>query len=158
MKLIVFSDTHGSELACEAIYRAETDADVFFHLGDGYAQAEALRMDHPLLALVCVRGNCDFTADDADAKTATFCGKKILFTHGHRFGVKSGMAGLHSEAVRQGADIVLFGHTHVPFHESWNGIEFYNPGSAVTSAGVRYLRLLLSEDGSVDARPILLPV
>ena len=157
MKIAVFSDTHGSYAACEAIRADCPGADLYIHLGDGYEQARRLQMQEPALPLLSVKGNCDFAVSDADCKLTTFGGKRILFTHGHRFDVKNGLAALRAEAKRQGADIVLFGHTHRQFREVIDGALFLNPGSAVTAAGYRYALLEIGQDGAVAADWICAP-
>jgi predicted phosphodiesterase len=65
-------------------------------------------------------------------------GYKVFMTHGHAYSVKSGYDEICREASRLGADIVLFGHTHVPTLEyiekgSIRGVDrrlaIFNPGS-----------------------------
>ena len=70
--------------------------------------------------------------------------KGLLLTHGHRYSVKSGYDALLARAVEVGADIVVFGHTHVPFLKTIpKGTEvsgkilerptyLFNPGSVST--------------------------
>ena len=55
---------------------------------------------------------------------------RLFLTHGHLFGVKSGMSRLRLEANRVGANIALFGHTHRPFLEEDGGVWYMNPGAA----------------------------
>ena len=38
----------------------------------------------------------------------------LFITHGHRYGVKSGLGALIAQAVKEDADAVIFGHTHEP--------------------------------------------
>ncbi len=154
MKIVVFSDTHGSYAACESIRSDCSNADCYIHLGDGYEQARRLRREHPTLPLLAVKGNCDFAAAEADCKLTTLGGARILYTHGHRFQVKQGLEALRAEAARQNAQIVLFGHTHRPFHETTDGVLYLNPGCADTPAGYRYALIEFDEDKllSVDFR------
>ena len=76
-------------------------------------------------------------------------------THGHTLGVKGGRDELCREAARNGADIVLFGHTHVPSLEyiekgSIRGVDkplvLFNPGSLGDFEG-SFGNLSLSDDG-----------
>ena len=39
---------------------------------------------------------------------------KLFVTHGHAYGVKSGLGRLAERAKTLGADVVLYGHTHIP--------------------------------------------
>ena len=119
MEILVFSDSHGR---VEGMRRALTlqvkRPDLILHTGDGAGDLEYLQTRGvPTLA---VRGNCDlFTVSAHLTEDFVFeeLGHKILMTHGHRYGIKGGMGGLLTHAVEIGADIVLFGHTHIP-HES----------------------------------------
>lgn len=56
-------------------------------------------------------------------------GKKIFFIHGHPYYVKHGYERIEEEAKNRGADICLFGHTHIPYTEYKDGIYFMNPGA-----------------------------
>ena len=56
-------------------------------------------------------------------------GKKVFITHGHLHKVGFGTDDLYELAVRNGYDIVLYGHTHVQKVENRNGIYIANPGS-----------------------------
>ena len=53
--------------------------------------------------------------------------KKILLTHGHRYRVKYGYDRLLSRAKEISADIVVFGHTHVPENTYIDNILLFNP-------------------------------
>ncbi|HNW05286.1 MAG TPA: metallophosphoesterase family protein, partial [Oscillospiraceae bacterium] len=64
-----------------------------------------------------------------DYGVAEFAGKTVFYTHGFRFGVKSGLADLKREARSLGADIALYGHTHIPYVAYEDGLYLMNPGS-----------------------------
>ena len=114
------------------------DAEVVFFLGDGLYDADALRaMDtHPRM-WIAVKGNCDFHRlfdgrETRRTEEITLESRKILLTHGDAFGVKGSLYSLESYAIERGADIVLFGHTHIPCERYVNEerpIWFFNPGS-----------------------------
>ena len=53
----------------------------------------------------------------------------IMCTHGHLYGVKTGLTALSYAADEIGADIVLYGHTHIPDITNYNNKWFINPGS-----------------------------
>ena len=152
IKIIIISDTHRSPESIEEAIRRQPRADAVIFLGDGLSDAELVSGCHPELCFYAVRGNCDFHATLGGApvpKTAelTLGGRKILYTHGDLFSVKSGLGGLISEAKRTGADIVLYGHTHVAREDYINGVYFVNPGSA---GGYKPTAALLSiSDGGV---------
>lgn len=114
------------------------DAEVVFFLGDGLSDAEALAYGDMSRIWIAVKGNCDgscvFRSTMVGATDSiTLLGHKIVLTHGHYYGAKAGFDGLLALAEREGADIVLFGHTHIPcekyFSDFEKPIRLYNPGS-----------------------------
>ena len=116
MEFLIFSDSHGSASnMSRALERQIKTPDAILFLGDGARDIDNLFVvDTPIWA---VRGNCDWYSSDLADKTERllhFEGHTILICHGHEWGVKSGMGALIAHAVEVGADIVLFGHTHVP--------------------------------------------
>ena len=56
-------------------------------------------------------------------------GIKIFLTHGHLFGVKRGYSFIKEEGVKRRCNVVIFGHTRIPYTEIWNEIKFFNPGA-----------------------------
>ena len=42
---------------------------------------------------------------------------RVFMTHGHYYYVGSGIEGLKREALARGADVAMFGHTHIPLIE-----------------------------------------
>ena len=138
MKCLCFSDSHGTSDYMRRALKLHPDAEVIFFLGDGLSDAEELLYDKSR-AWLAVKGNCDYISELGGAfvkklDSITLLGKKIVFTHGDLYGVKYGTDGIISLAKEQGADIVLFGHTHIPFEkyipsEDEGGIYLFNPGS-----------------------------
>ena len=116
MEILVLSDSHGRQNKIEEAVRVQIKKpDAVIFLGDGQRDIEYADIgDIPLYR---ISGNCDFGgmfgSDNAmETQTVEIGGKRIFITHGHRFGVKSTLTPLLSEAVSRDADIVLFGHTH----------------------------------------------
>lgn len=138
MDFLIFSDSHGrSDPMQAAIDRQLRAPDSIFFLGDGLRDTEVLHTGRS--HLFSVRGNCDLFWDPtvATEQLLPFEGHTILITHGHLYGVKSGLGGLISQATRLGADVVLFGHTHEPLCTTLSTEEsplcrpmyLFNPGS-----------------------------
>lgn len=123
------SDSHGDYNHPRRAVMTHPEAEVIIHCGDGEDQVENLRMEFPDKAVYCVRGNCDWGSTKPLQETLTIEGKKIMFTHGHIYNVKSGIYRIVYEAREQGADILLFGHTHMPLNEYEDGLYIMNPGS-----------------------------
>ena len=117
------------------------------HLGDMISDAEEVEEHYPKLPFCTGPGNCDgWFATDPLKKQITLEGKSILLSHGHRWGVKSGYDGAIADARAVGADILLFGHTHVPLCQRLeDGLWMMNPGPASSSFG-----LIELENGGID--------
>lgn len=139
MKCIVLSDTHGYIDTAREALRRNPDAEVVFFLGDGIEDIEFLSDSYKNVAWLVVRGNCDrspvFRGNMVKSvDSITLMDKKIVFTHGNLYGVKSGIGGLVALARDEGADIVLFGHTHTPCEIYISDYEkpfyLFNPGAA----------------------------
>ncbi len=130
MKILVFSDAHGQIRGMEqAIRTHERDTDAILYLGDGTAAAEALFLQFPHIMHMAVLGNNDFGCAGVWDCVLDLQGMRTLCTHGHKYGIKSGMGRLYQAAVEKEADLVLFGHTHMCADFTMEGIRFFNPGS-----------------------------
>lgn len=120
MEYLIFSDSHGNakNIGLALSRQIHVPAGVFF-LGDGLRDLDVLdTLDPQKTFLYRVCGNCDWYSSGVPTEGLTALeGHTVLFTHGHRFSVKSGYGALLAYAAKQGADIVLSGHTHVPHFE-----------------------------------------
>lgn len=146
MKILVFSDSHRSLSGMYAAIDLHQPQQVI-HLGDMMYDAEEVAEHYPRLPFCLVPGNCDgWGAAVPVIKQITLAGKSILLSHGHRWGVKSGHDAAIAAARAAGADILLFGHTHIPLCQQLeDGLWMMNPGPARSSYG-----LLVLEDGTVS--------
>lgn len=129
LRVVVVSDTHGRIARLETAMRQQPRAALYIHLGDGEWDLAEIRGMYPGRRFLAVAGNCDFGSGLPDRGETELGGKRIFFTHGHAFYVKSGLSRVVDEAVTRGADILLFGHTHVPLTEYRDGLYILNPGS-----------------------------
>ncbi len=135
-RLTVFSDSHGSSAAMlEAIELHRRDTDCFIFLGDGCREAIPLFEDFGV-TYQAVPGNCDmFTGGMPESLTLDLGAARIFICHGHRYGVKGSLGMLESAARERGADIALFGHTHLrlerylPPEDGQRPLWLFNPGS-----------------------------
>ncbi len=130
MKFIVFSDSHGVADNMLRAVRLEKP-DLCFFLGDGEHDLAKLHRHFPGLPIHAVRGNCDVLSTLPRTLCCAAGGKRIYAVHGHLHGVKHDPVyrELCEAALEEGADIVLFGHTHEPFLDRSMGMELLNPGS-----------------------------
>lgn len=129
MKLVVMSDSHGDKETVKAV--SALPADAIFHCGDS-----ELSFDDPVLhSMHRVRGNCDYDRQFPSSVFVEVQGKKVLAVHGHEHDVRMSLMGLYYSAKEFGADVVLFGHSHLYGAEMKDGILFLNPGSTVQPRG-----------------------
>ena len=148
--VLIVSDTHGrlSRLNDLIAYRQKflKDGEVLnvIFLGDGLGDLFSCSQFDNII-VHAVRGNCDagdrfspYGEEMPLYRLIHIGSHKIFITHGHAFGVKSGYDELCREAARLDADIVMFGHTHIPTLEyiekgSIRGVDkklvLFNPGS-----------------------------
>ncbi len=134
MKILVLSDIHGSSNTAQKIVAANEDARHIIFLGDGMNSLKQMESFFPEKSFYSVAGNCDFITA-TDENFLSFGGKNIFFTHGHKYYVKQkrDLSLLKQRAKLLGADIVLFGHTHVPYTEKDGELYIMNPGAALQS-------------------------
>lgn len=129
MKIIVVSDTHGSYRSFKRIMELNRNADIVVHCGDARDEIDAIKLDFPDKMYYCVRGNCDFGSLYPAVEEFTSEGVRFMVTHGHLYNVKYGLGELERAARERGADVALFGHTHIAHDELVNGVRLFNPGA-----------------------------
>jgi len=103
--------------------------DQVLHLGDNDRDCFCIESTYPHIPLRLVRGNCDLFSSNPDIDRFTLCEKQFIMTHGHLHGVKSGLRKVIDAAQREQADVLLFGHTHIPHYSIEDGLTVVNPGS-----------------------------
>ena len=127
MKIAVIGDTHGR---IENIRRElkTIKPELIFFTGDFLSDAK--RIYHHLgVTLHAVAGNCDFHDSGPAERILDLEGKRFYMVHGHQYGVKNSVNSLYYRGLELNADVVLFGHTHIPFCEQIEDIWLINPGS-----------------------------
>ncbi|MBE6681512.1 MAG: metallophosphoesterase [Ruminococcaceae bacterium] len=133
MKILVVSDTHGdTELLYSIVSKYRANTDLVIHLGDNLKDINEVMRDFPTIAKLGVLGNCDFASmylDPVSEGCFTAEKRRIFYTHGHKYHVDYGSERLAANAKYKGADIVLYGHTHVALCKEQNGVLVINPGS-----------------------------
>ena len=147
VKILVMSDSHRNiEAMLKAV--AKESPGLILHLGDHEADCAVIDMDYPEIPLRSVRGNCDRLSDVLDRDEFKLGGKLFFMTHGNLYNVKTGYSSIIEAAARKGADVLLFGHTHVPFVSVERGITVVNPGSIGT--GRKTYAVLEIRNGTVE--------
>lgn len=127
MKILVMSDSHGRDEYVYSIIAENMDADVIIHLGDGPNDIDNTQLQ--TAEIFKVRGNCDFNFTLSTQLIENIGGYKFSIVHGHEFGVKQGLGAYLSDAKKNGCQIALYGHTHIPFYEERDGVHLFNPGA-----------------------------
>lgn len=124
----VLSDSHGDVGRAEQAVKAMGAVDLVIHAGDFYQDALHLR-DELGIEVKVVVGNCDRCVPGPHEELLELAGHRIYLTHGHLYSVKQGLIRLAYRAREVEAEMVIFGHTHVPQNEEADGIHYLNPGS-----------------------------
>jgi len=128
MKILVMSDSHGS--TNNMLDAVDLEApDMILHLGDNERDCSAIVSMYANIPLRKVRGNCDRFSAEPDMDEFVLEGKRFFMTHGHLFGVKSWKTNVIEAAVNRNADVLLFGHTHVPHYSVKKNLTVVNPGN-----------------------------
>lgn len=130
MRALIVSDTHGYDGNLYEVLRRVGRIDLLLHAGDASGSEDMLEKAAGCKTLV-VNGNNDYSPALKYEEEIDFAGHHILLTHGHRYGVYYGPDKLFYKALECGADVVVYGHTHIPSveYDEETGVVAVNPGS-----------------------------
>lgn len=128
MKILIVSDSHGRSYYLDQTILKVSPIDLLIHLGDFEGDEEYIREVAPC-PVEMVAGNNDFFTSESREIIRTIGKYKVLLTHGHRYQVYGDTTRLREAAAQKGADIVMYGHTHVPLIDTSDSIWVINPGS-----------------------------
>ena len=126
----ILSDNHSDWLPHIAESLAGVDA--IIHAGDIGPYKLVLDME-AIAPTTAVLGNTDGDMPINESAVVTLDGKKFFVQHivdPHRL-----QATLRERLKRIEPDVVVFGHTHMPFCETLGGVLFLNPGSVTQPRG-----------------------
>lgn len=139
--ILVISDTHRRR---DAISRVLAQLNfrpwAVLFLGDGLKDLDVISNDarYDSLSVFSVAGNCDkygfFSADEPDVRAVMAGEIKIVMMHGDTFGVKHGLGEAQRYAASQGADVLLYGHTHAPYVQTLAAGEYIGGGVTLPKA------------------------
>jgi len=134
--MVVISDTHGNKAFFGKLKPLFAENDYIVHLGDGANDMLEVYREYPDKVYVC-NGNCDFYGSRIamDEWNIDVEGHTVLMCHGHKYGVKASLDGLALKAKECGADIALYGHTHIAAQNEIGGVTLINPGALSYSSG-----------------------
>jgi len=126
---------------------ARETPELILHLGDYDRDCGSIEWEYPEIPLRSVRGNCDRSSTGLEIDEFTLGGKRFMLTHGHLYRVKTGLSTIIDYATRRGADVVLFGHTHLAHYSTPESISVVNPGSI--GMGAKTYAVLELENGVI---------
>ena len=131
-RIAVVADTHSQPHPQTAKWLTALAPDAILHGGD-IGDLEVLDALREIAPVYAVRGNIDTTARDLPdvLNLDVMDGDRrlrILLTHIAVYGPKL-RAEVAAAAKRAGAQLVVCGHSHVPFIGSDRGLTVFNPGS-----------------------------
>ncbi len=132
MRIAVLADTHSPrhwKRCPDAVVRILTDVDLILHAGD-VCLVETLEELAAFAPVRAVRGNNDgpeVAAWGAPEELHTeIGGVRVAMVH------DSGAAAGRGRRLRRRfpeADLVVFGHSHIPWNQAYDGQRAFNPGS-----------------------------
>ena len=128
MKVLIVSDTHGKNHNLLKALERVSPIDLLIHLGDFDGGEEYIRSVTPCPTEM-VSGNNDFYNGLPKEKIIHIGKYTVMLTHGHRYGVYYSTQEIREAALSNEADIIMFGHTHVPMIDLSQSVWVINPGS-----------------------------
>lgn len=129
MRILITSDTHGYYKDVSDYVIENGKIDLILHAGDMTSDAKSIGYETDV-ECISVRGNNDFFDNsNKDFELIDIEKNRILLTHGHKEHIYKGYEKLLAKAKKYGANIVIFGHTHVYLNENYDNILLLNPGS-----------------------------
>lgn len=152
-RVVLISDNHSLKEPLEYVREKYSDYDYFLHCGDSELPKYLLGG----FAAVC--GNNDRYGEFPQNLVISIGDHQVYVTHGHRDFFMGKLEMLASSAKAKGCDIACFGHTHVPFDGTIDGVRLLNPGSAWHNrdgSPASYM-LLTFDGGRVDAQLMRIP-
>ena len=153
-RILIISDSHGDARLIDEVIERESPFDILVHCGDMEGSLYYLEKRENPFRICAVRGNCDGYGYPQDVcfKTGVY---NIFVSHGHKYDVHSTTDGIFRAGKKHFADVILFGHTHVPMVAEKRGILLVNPGSIALPKQASHRRsyaiLTISDDCLPDA-------
>jgi putative phosphoesterase len=134
VRLLILSDTHVPKRARELpaqVWAAATEADVVVHAGDWIDVPLLDELEQRTKRVVAVYGNNDgpeLRARLPEVAHVELDGLRVVVVH--ETGTTAGRARRLDARFASEADVVIFGHSHVPYDETTPaGLRLLNPGS-----------------------------
>jgi len=158
-RILVVSDNHFQAQPLTDILNRHGDVDYFVHCGDSQWQVD----EQLLSGFIAVRGNNDFARFPLE-EVVSIEGYNVLVVHGHmqdvfNYGDHPNVRGteqLVTYAQTLAADVIFYGHTHVPESHTDRDVFILNPGSINFPRGLNFhtptYAIVTLEDETISAR------
>ncbi|MFH1798880.1 MAG: metallophosphoesterase family protein [Candidatus Omnitrophota bacterium] len=160
MKIGVISDIHVPSAAKNLPAEVRDyfkDCDLIIHAGDA-VEISVIKELEKIAKTKAVRGNmdnCDLKRQLPEILILNVENKKIGVTHGSGSGDK--VIEKVKQVFKQKLDIIIFGHSHLPFNDEIDGTLFLNPGSPTDRIFSPYRSIGIIEiNGGIRAKIIKL--
>ena len=130
MQIGIISDTH--DHVPNAVHDALAGVDHILHAGD-VGPMEVITELESIAPVSAVLGNMDYSIQLPQTHVQTFVSQKFLVHHIVDLPVPSQL--VRVAMADEQPNVVVFGHTHMPYNEHHDGVLFLNPGSASNPRG-----------------------
>ncbi|SCI21566.1 MULTISPECIES: metallophosphoesterase family protein [unclassified Romboutsia] len=154
MRIGIVSDTHRMENFINKAIPYLKECDLIIHAGDNFIDSKYI---HKMtgIDIIAVKGNCDFEHIE-DEIIFYIEDKTIFLCHGDNYGVKYGLNEIERAAINYEANIVIFGHTHIPLSIKKDNIIYINPGSTSIPRGgsSRQFVIMNIDEGKINLEEI----
>ncbi|ALU11583.1 phosphodiesterase [Ignicoccus islandicus DSM 13165] len=140
MKVLILSDAHIPDREKEIpkdlreVIESNAPYDLVIYAGDLTGEEVLSYLKTLGDEVRAVRGNMDYLPLP-EKITLELDGKKVLVLHGHQVRPRGNLKALSEIARREGAEVIIHGHLHVPLIDRVEGIVHLNPGSVTGSWG-----------------------
>ncbi len=126
LKVLIISDSHGwEEEVMEIKQRHQHEVDAMIHCGDSELSHDSRELE----GIHTVQGNMDFDSKLPEELSFEVGKFHFFVAHGHLHQIKTTLMPISYRADEEGANIVCFGHSHIPGVEKVENKLFINPGS-----------------------------
>jgi len=155
VKIAILGDSHNHLGILDRMHKEGRfqEVELILHTGDMCNDGSYLE-EITGIKVIGVKGNVDPVYSPCESEMVLELeGYKIFLTHGHRYGVKGTNDRLFYRGKEIGADIVIFGHSHIPLTIEEENMLLLNPGSIGFPRGLSkksYAIMTLGNDIKVD--------
>lgn len=155
VKILVVSDSHGDFDRVREAIRQEAPIDILVHAGDIQGNLEKELGRAADYKIVAVAGNMDGPRYP-DREVFTAGGHRFFVAHGHTLGVHYQTIALAEEALSNKCDVAIYGHTHCPDLDEYEGVTILNPGSVSRPRQAKpertYAVIRIADDGQMKVQ------